>query len=107
MSFWQYDKIGYILRIKLTPNASSCGFGDLWISADGLPYLKAYVTVAPEKGKANAELIKMLAKKLSMAKSSLQIINGETEHLKKIRLTVTASSDDTETKLNSLIKENA
>ena len=41
----------------------------------------------PEKGKANKELIAFLAKKLKIAKSSLQIISGELDRWKKIVIT--------------------
>lgn len=41
----------------------------------------------PEKGKANKELIAFLAKKLKIAKSSLQIISGELDRWKKIAIT--------------------
>ena len=45
----------------------------------------------PEKGKANKELITFLAKKLKIAKSSIQIISGELDRWKK--LAITAPSD--------------
>ena len=45
----------------------------------------------PEKGKANKELIAFLAKKLKIAKSSIQIISGELDRWKK--LAITAPSD--------------
>lgn len=105
MCFWESDKDGCLLRIKLTPNASFCGFGELWTAADGLSYLKAYVTVVPEKGKANAELLKLLAKKLNISKSCLQIVSGETDHLKKIMLKTDLMAN-LQDKLKHLIKEN-
>ena len=45
----------------------------------------------PEKCKANKELIAFLAKKLKIAKSSIQIISGELDRWKK--LAITAPSD--------------
>lgn len=83
-------KSGCLLRIKLTPNASFCGFKGMVVDADGAIYLKAYVQVAPEKGRANEELIKMLAKKLKVAKSSISIVSGATEHYKKIYMETAA-----------------
>lgn len=78
------------MRVKLTPNASFCGFKGTVSDADGAIYLKAYVQVAPEKGKANEELIKMLAKKLKVAKSNISVISGATEHYKKIYMETAA-----------------
>lgn len=72
------------MRVKLTPNASFCGFKDTVTDADGIVFLKAYVRVAPEKGKANAELIKLLAKTLKTAKSNISVVSGATEHYKRI-----------------------
>ncbi|MFT6451111.1 MAG: hypothetical protein ACJA06_000592 [Halocynthiibacter sp.] len=40
--------------------------------------IRAYVTVAPEAGKANAALRALLAKALGIAKSRLRLIRGET-----------------------------
>ena len=84
MSVCEPYKSGCLLRVKLTPNASFCGFKGTVADADGTLYLKTYVQVAPEKGKANDELIKMLAKKLKIAKSNISVIGGATEHYKKI-----------------------
>lgn len=84
MPFYKKYKNGYILHIKLSPNSSFCGFRDVYVNESGDEYIKAFVTTVPEKGKANKELIKLLSKKLHFAKSLFQIIQGETDHLKKI-----------------------
>ena len=83
MFFTPY-KSGWLLRIKLTPNASFCGFRGVFAAADNAEYLKAYINVAPEKGKANKALIAILAKQLKIPKHVFSIISGETEHYKKI-----------------------
>jgi len=95
-------KSGCLLRVKLTPNASFCGFKDTVIGADDALFLKAYVRVAPEKGKANAELIKLLAKTLKMAKSNISIISGATEHYKKIYIESSMSPDELCALVNNL-----
>ncbi|MBR1601449.1 MAG: DUF167 domain-containing protein [Alphaproteobacteria bacterium] len=94
MNVYEKYKSGYLLRIKLTPNASFCGFKDKISDAEGVLYLKAYVQSVPEKGRANDELIKLLAKKLKIAKNCISIISGQTEHYKKIYLDVSVSEDD-------------
>lgn len=90
MSFCELYKDGCLLKIKLTPNAAFCGFKDIVTAADGTVYLKAYVNVVPEKGRANSELIKMLSKRLKIAKSNISIISGATEHYKKIYIAAQA-----------------
>ena len=47
---------------------------------------KAWVTVAPEKGKANQEVIKLLAKYFQVAKSKVKIISGKTAKIKLIEI---------------------
>lgn len=105
MSFFETYKSGFIIRLKLTPNASFCGFSDLTQDSSALLYLRAYVTTAPEKGKANQELIKMLSKNLKLAKNVFQIISGETDHWKKIYVD-TPLTKDIEEMLQSILKEN-
>ncbi len=105
MSFFEPYKEGYLLRIKLAPNASKNAFGaDVFVDADGKEYLKAGVTAVPEKGKANKEIIKMLSKSMKIAVSHFEIISGQTEHLKKIFISPPLDSD-IEQKLLSLKKE--
>ena len=46
--------------------------------------LKVCVTQSPEKGKANKALIALLSKELSLRKSQLELIAGETSHQKRL-----------------------
>ena len=105
MCFFETYKAGFVIRIKLTPNASFCGFRGLTTDGASLSCLRAYVTVAPEKGKANLELIKMLSKNLKIAKNMFQIISGETEHWKKIYVN-TPLTEGIKATLQSISKEN-
>lgn len=52
----------------------------------GLPYLKARVRAAPEKGEANAALEKLLAKALGVPKSNVQVARGTTARFKTIEI---------------------
>ncbi len=47
---------------------------------------KVKIAAAPERGKANKELCAFLAEHLGVAPSKVQIISGETRHLKRIRV---------------------
>jgi len=49
-------------------------------------FLKIKLKAVPEKGRANAELIKFLAKYFKTAKSNIQIIKGETGRNKIVEI---------------------
>jgi uncharacterized protein len=45
--------------------------------------LKVCVTQSPEKGKANKAIVEVLSKALSLRKSQIELIAGETSHQKR------------------------
>ncbi|OOY19862.1 hypothetical protein BMI91_08895 [Thioclava sediminum] len=71
---------GSEIALRVTPKASR---NEIRESEEGL---RAYVTVVPENGKANAAVVKLLAKALGVAKSRLTLIRGETARDKVFRL---------------------
>jgi len=48
--------------------------------------LKVAVTAPPEKGKANAAIVKLLADILEVPSSSIEIVSGETSRRKRVRI---------------------
>lgn len=104
MTFFTADDKGYLLKIKLAPNSAKNRFKGVFCDEKGNIFLKATVTVVPEKGKANKELIAFLAKTLKIAKSKITLISGETEHFKKIYIE-TSPSQNFSDKLAALTKE--
>ena len=52
----------------------------------GRTYLKARVSAAPTEGQANAALIKLIAKRLGVAKSAVSIVSGESARLKTLEV---------------------
>ena len=78
---------GGILAVRVTPKASRNEVTGLYIAADGAVSLGVKVTAAPDKGKANAAVIHLLAKKLGMAKSTLTLVKGETDRNKTFQFT--------------------
>ena len=70
---------GVKLSIKVVPGASKTRMVGL---LDGA--LKITLAAAPEKGKANKELLRFLANLLDLPKSSLSIISGEHNARKEI-----------------------
>ncbi|MDR1694903.1 MAG: DUF167 family protein [Lactobacillaceae bacterium] len=101
--FFEDTNKGVLLRVRISPNSSSCFAKGVFISADGLQYLKINVISVPEKGKANREVIDFLAKKLKTAKSNFEIISGDTDRYKKIL--IRCDIKEIEDKLESLIRE--
>ena len=77
---------GVHVSIRLTPKASRNHIGGPVAGADGDMALKAAVTAAPENGKANAALIKLLAKEWRVAKTRISVAVGATDRRKTLHL---------------------
>jgi uncharacterized protein (TIGR00251 family) len=69
-----------IIEVKVTPKASS----NRLVEADGT--IQVYVTTAPEDGKANKAVIRLLAKHYGVARSRISIIRGETSRNKTVEI---------------------
>jgi len=67
------------IYIKVIPKSSQSRVEKL---EDGT--YKVWVTVVPEKGKANKEVIKLLAKYFQVSKSQVKIVGGQTTRIKMI-----------------------
>ena len=70
---------GIVVSVKVQPNASR----DRVVGEHG-DQLKIAVTVAPEKGKANKSVIKVLSRLLGVKSSDIEILSGETSRDKKV-----------------------
>jgi hypothetical protein len=70
------------ITIRLKPAASKQAIA---ITEDG--ELRVWVSAPPVDGKANASLIKLLAKALGLPKTSLTIVRGRTARTKVIEVT--------------------
>ncbi|MBC7141281.1 MAG: DUF167 domain-containing protein [Rhodobacteraceae bacterium] len=71
---------GTELSVRVTPKASR---NAVVVEGD---VIRVYVTVVPEGGKANAAVVKLLAKALGVAKSRLTLIRGDTARDKIFRI---------------------
>lgn len=74
-----------ILEVRVTPKAAANRIVPE-TGEDGAPLLRVYVTCAPEDGKANREVIRLLAKALGVAKSDLELVSGDKNRNKRIRV---------------------
>ena len=75
---------GVRLRVRLSPKASHSRILGVAAEADGGSALKVAVTAAPENGKANAALIRLLAKEWKLAKTTITLIAGATDRRKSL-----------------------
>jgi len=73
-------------HLRLTPKASRNALSGVVEDAEGKQAVKAGVTAVPEKGKANAALIKMLAKEWKLPKSAFALVAGETDRRKTLEI---------------------
>jgi hypothetical protein len=75
------DNRGVMVEVKVVPGSSRteiAGFlGDR---------IKIKVAAAPEKGKANAELVRFLAAKLGIKKRQVQVVSGQSSAIKQVRI---------------------
>lgn len=71
------------LRIKALPGSAKTGF--LELMADET--VKISIKGPAEKGKANQELVRFLAKEFGVSKDQVRIISGAGERLKLIKIT--------------------
>ena len=72
---------GTTLALRVTPKASRNA-----IQQDDSGALRAYVTTAPENGKATAAVQKLLARALGIAPTRLTLVRGATARDKVFRI---------------------
>lgn len=77
---------GVRVDVRLAPGSSANRIDGIHAGADGRAVLKVAVTAPPEGGKANAQLIKLLAKEWRLAKSSFAITLGATDRRKVLTI---------------------
>ncbi len=70
-----------IFELKVTPNSGRQGWQ---IDKSGI--LKCFLKSVPENGKANQELIKLLAKALRLPLNAIIILTGDTNRKKRVKI---------------------
>jgi uncharacterized protein len=78
---------GVRLAVRLTPKASAERIVGLAADADGGVVLKVAVTAPPEGGKANAALVKLLARCFRLPARDFEIVRGLTDRRKIVAVT--------------------
>jgi len=77
---------GLLLMVRATPKGGRDSIDGMAQLADGQTVLKARVRAAPAEGKANAALVRVIAKAAGIAPSTVSLMGGETSRLKTFRL---------------------
>lgn len=70
----------------MIPKSSKNEISEIITDGDGEQTIKIRIKAAPEKGKANVELINFLAKELNIDKSQISILSGKTQQIKLIKI---------------------
>ena len=90
------------LAVRLMPNGGRDCIEAIEQNAAGESYLKARVSDVPEKGKANKALIALVAKSISVPKSQISILSGDTARQKILR--IDGDPEDLIRRLEALVK---
>ena len=83
---------GVRVHVRLAPGSAGERIGGLHADAAGRTLLKVAVTAAPEAGKANAALIRLLAREWRLPKSVFAVTAGATDRRKV--LTIAGETDE-------------
>jgi len=86
VSVWRQDGSDLLLSVRLTPGAAREDLSGKWTDEKGADWLGARVRAVPEKGKANAALIALLAKALEWPRSAISLESGDSNRLKRLRI---------------------
>jgi uncharacterized protein (TIGR00251 family) len=92
---------GLSLFIRVTPNAGRDAIEGSELRDDGSCVLRLRVKAVPDKGKANAAVIALLAKAFGVPKSAITVTSGETARQKT--LLISGDADDMRAKLLPLL----
>jgi uncharacterized protein (TIGR00251 family) len=83
---WTLTGDGILLTVRLTPRGFRDGIDGVEQLADGRSVLKARVRAAASEGKANAALVRLLAKAVGVPPRDVDVVAGETLRIKRVRI---------------------
>ena len=79
---YRLSPTGLSLFVRVTPNAGRDAIEGVETRDDDSAVLRLRVKAVPDKGKANAGVIGLLAKALGVPKSAITVISGDTARQK-------------------------
>ncbi len=74
------------MAVRVTPRAALNRIGGVARDAGGSAMLKISVSAAPDKGKANDAVIKLLAKEWRVPKTTISVASGATDRRKTLHI---------------------
>lgn len=77
---------GVCAALKVTPRAASSGVQGLEVDAAGRCHLSVRVNAPPEAGKANAALIRLLARRWRVPQRDLEVVSGASGRRKVLQI---------------------
>lgn len=83
-AWYRLSDKGLSLHLRVTPNAGRDAIDGVELRDDGSAVLRVRVSAVPDKGKANAAVVALLAKKLGIPKSLIALVSGETSRFKTL-----------------------
>ena len=81
---YRLEPDGLSLFLRVTPNAGKDAIEGMEIRDDGTAVLRVRVKAVPDKGKANAAVVTLLAKALGVPKTAITLAAGETGRFKTL-----------------------
>lgn len=75
-----------VIALRVTPRSSKPGIGGWRVGPEGREELEVRVAAAPTDGEANAAVLKLLAKRLGLPKSAVEIVSGALGRHKRINV---------------------
>ena len=77
---------GLSLFLRVTPNAGKDAMEGVETRDDGTVVLRIRVKAVPDKGKANAAVVTLLAKALGVPKTAITLTSGDTSRFKTLAI---------------------
>ena len=93
MTCWRETDDGVELSVRAQPAGPANRIQGVVTDADGTERLKIQITAPPEDGKANAAIVKLLAKALKRPKSALTLTAGATARNKTFLIAGASAAD--------------
>jgi uncharacterized protein YggU (UPF0235/DUF167 family) len=84
VAFWRATGTGATLNLRVTPNAGRDAIDGVETRADGEMVLRVRVRAVPDRGRANAAVLALLAEALGVAKGRVTLLAGATARLKTV-----------------------
>jgi hypothetical protein len=86
LSWYRKEPGALVVRVRLTPKGNRDALDGIGNLSDGSEVVQARVRAPPADGAANAALVKLLATTLRVPKSSIEIVAGQSNRLKQVRI---------------------